>query len=194
MLSPPPRSPEASGNIRRRSRPWYGFSPSALRSLRCPLPSLCHAPRGPWRPSPARRMENTSSTGIRKGLSTAPDPDDVHVHQLEDAPALLALLRGRPPPRPRPVSPAQEEPLITGMSSPGKLHSPNSSRTSISTSSSSSSSSTWSVLFMNTTIYGNSPPGGPEVCAPGSGASGCPPKIPPGSPRPSAAPVIMFFT
>ena len=44
------------------------------------------------------------------------------------------------------------EPLITGISSPGKSYSERSSRISISTSSRSSSSSTISHLFMNTTM------------------------------------------
>ncbi len=53
-----------------------------------------------------------------------------------------------------PFSAPSDDPVITGMSSPGNPYSDNSSLTSISTNSSNSSSSTISTLFKNTTMYG----------------------------------------
>ena len=94
---------------------------------------------------------NTSSTGIRKGRSllrsgvgiyssTASISSRMHLYSSALG-SVEVEVRAR-----------YAEPLMIGVSSPGKSYSLRSSRISISTSSRSSGSSTWSVLFMNTTI------------------------------------------
>ena len=100
------------------------------------------------------------------------------VHEVLDALALLGVARGS-------AARGTAAPRMIGVSSPGKSYLLSSSRTSSSTSSSSSGSSTRSHLVEEDHDARARRPGGPAGRARGSGASGRPPRRPPGSRRPS---------
>ncbi|KGS48724.1 hypothetical protein X992_6284 [Burkholderia pseudomallei MSHR5492] len=99
---------------------------------------------------PRPEIENTSSTGIRNAPSTARSGVGMYVSSAS-ARFMIATSPSSPL---SPSSASFAEPLMIGVSSPGKSYFDSSSRTSISTSSSSSASSTMSHLFRNTMMYG----------------------------------------
>src|SRR5580765_3709469 len=101
---------------------------------------------------PRPLMPNTSSTGMRNGLSMARSGVGMYestasISSWMGLYASLLVSSGA-------SSALSAEPRMTGMSSPGNSYLLNSSRTSSSTRSSNSGSSTMSHLFMNTTMYG----------------------------------------
>ena len=93
-------------------------------------------------------IENTSSTGIKKGLSVSRTGSGIYSSTVFINSTIASLAFGSP------SSAFKAEPRIIGVSSPGNPYSFNNSRTSISTSSSNSSSSTISHLFKNTINLG----------------------------------------
>ncbi len=93
-----------------------------------------------------------------------------------------------------PSSASLAEPLMIGVSSPGKSYFDSSSRTSISTSSSSSASSTMSALFRNTTMYGTPTWRDSRMCSRVCGIGPSAAEHTRIAPSICAAPVIMFFT
>ncbi len=96
-------------------------------------------------------IENTSSTGIRNGLSRSRfgSGTELSTASISSQIALQSSESGSSD-----SSAFKALPRITGTSSPGNSYFDNSSRISSSTRSSSSASSTMSTLFMNTTMYG----------------------------------------
>ncbi len=114
-------------------------------TFRVPLSTL------PVTTVPRPVMVNTSSTGIRKGLSVSLSGVGMYSSTASMSSHILphhshSLLL-------QPHSRAfKADPATTGTSSPGNSYSDSSSLTSISTSSSSSSSSTMSDLLRNTTM------------------------------------------
>ena len=90
---------------------------------------------------------NTSSIGIRNGLSTSLSGFGMY----ESTASISSMILSAHAPLGS-LSAWRAEPWITGMSSPGNSYSERSSLISISTSSKSSASSTISHLFINTTI------------------------------------------
>src|SRR5436853_49523 len=133
-------------------------------------------------------IENTSSTGIRNGLSTSrlgtgmllssavSRSHTLGTHCLSPSMALSA------------------EPRIIGTSSPGNSYFERSSRTSSSTRSSSSASSTKSHLFRNTTIAGTFTWRASRMCSRVCGVGPSTADTNRIAPSLWAAPVIMFFT
>ena len=97
---------------------------------------------------PRPEMENTSSMGMRKGFSTSRFGSGMYSSRV----ATSFSTAGTPLSAESPSRAFSAEPVMMGVSSPGKSYWLSSSRISISTSSSSSSSSTMSDLFMNTTM------------------------------------------
>src|SRR6056297_1825570 len=96
-------------------------------------------------------IENTSSTGIKNGLSVSLSGSGIY----SSTASISCIIFLPHSPSGSPFSAAfKADPTITGMSSPGNSYSSKSSLTSISTSSINSSSSTISALFKNTTIDG----------------------------------------
>ena len=93
-----------------------------------------------------------------------------------------------------PSSASGAEPVMIGVSSPGKSYLDSSSRTSISTSSSSSASSTMSALFRNTTMYGTPTWRASRMCSRVCGIGPSAAEHTRIAPSICAAPVIMFFT
>ena len=90
-------------------------------------------------------MENTSSTGIKNGLSVSRSGSGMYASTSFISSTILS------PHSPSGSSNAfKADPTTIGVSSPGNSYSSNSSRTSISTSSNNSSSSTMSALFKKT--------------------------------------------
>ena len=134
-------------------------------------------------------MENTSSTGIRNGLSFALSGSGMYASISSNSSTILS-----------PHSPAgsssafSAEPLMIGVSSPGNSYSESSSLTSISTRSSSSSSSTMSHLFRNTTMYGTPTCLDSRMCSLVCGIGPSVAATTRIAPSIWAAPVIMFFT
>jgi hypothetical protein len=92
---------------------------------------------------PRPEIENTSSTGIRNGLSMSRSGSGIHVSSASTS----LMIDGTPISDWSPSSARRAEPEMIGVSSPGNSYLLSSSRTSISTSSSSSASSTMSALF-----------------------------------------------
>ena len=94
-------------------------------------------------------IENTSSTGMMNGLSLSLSGSGMYESTASNNSIILS------PQGPSGSSNAiNADPLMIGVSSPGKSYSSRSSLTSISTKSRSSSSSTMSHLFKNTMMYG----------------------------------------
>ncbi len=89
---------------------------------------------------------NTSSTGIRNGLSMSRAGSGTYSSTAAISSRIFGVHSASP------SSAFSAEPRTTGRSSPGKSYFESSSRTSSSTRSSSSSSSTVSALFRNTTM------------------------------------------
>ena len=102
---------------------------------------------------PRPEMVNTSSMGIRNGLSAARSGVLIQVSTASMSSQMQAY-SGAFGSVDSEIRAFRAEPLMIGVSSPGKSYLSSSSRTSISTSSSSSGSSTWSTLFRNTRTYG----------------------------------------
>src|SRR5690606_15973544 len=172
LLPPPPppipRSISALSTPRRSSPTLSPARPSSssLRNISTPVttvffaapnPTSCSSsptftiPRSirPVATVPRPVIENTSSTGIRNGLSVSRSGAGMYesIASINSPIFFPHSLSGSP------LSSAfSAEPRITGMSSPGKSYSLRSSRTSSSTSSRSSSSSTMAHLFRNTTM------------------------------------------
>ena len=91
---------------------------------------------------------NTSSTGIKNGLSVS----RVGVGIYESTAAINSWIAGTH--FGSPSNAFKADPRMIGVSSPGNSYSFNNSLTSISTNSINSSSSTISHLFKNTIMYG----------------------------------------
>src|SRR6266404_3122509 len=99
---------------------------------------------------PRPEIENTSSTGIRNGLSTS----RLGIGMYLSISSTSFTTEGTPSSLLSPSSAFSADPMMIGVFSPGNLYMVSNSRTSISTSSSSSLSSTMSALFMYTTMHG----------------------------------------
>ncbi len=133
-------------------------------------------------------IENTSSTGIRNGLSTSRcgigmySSSAFKSSQIFSAHALS------------PSSAFSAAPRITGTWSPGNWYWDRSSRTSSSTRSKSSASSTRSHLFKNTTIEGTFTCRANRMCSRVCGIGPSTAETTRIAPSICAAPVIMFFT
>ncbi len=133
-------------------------------------------------------IENTSSTGIKNGLSTSRSGIGTCRSNASNNSQIFPTA---------PASPSNArnaDPRITGTSSPGYSYFANNSRTSSSTKSKSSASSTKSHLFKNTTIYGTFTCRANKMCSRVCGigpSTALTTKI---APSICAAPVIMFFT
>ncbi len=97
---------------------------------------------------------NTSSTGIKKGLSTSLSGTGINVSNASTNSIIGAYAGSSSLPALAASKAFNAEPLMIGVSSPGNSYSDSKSLISISTNSSNSSSSTWSVLFINTTMCG----------------------------------------
>ena len=91
---------------------------------------------------------NMSSMGIKKGLSVSLVGSGTKSSRACTSSCIFAEYSASP------SRAFNADPTITGVSSPGKSYSVNSSLTSISTNSINSASSTISALFKNTTIWG----------------------------------------
>ena len=87
-----------------------------------------------------------SSMGIKKGLSSSLTGSGMKESKEFTSSLIFSTLSASP------SRAFRAEPVIIGVSSPGKSYSVRRSLTSISTSSISSASSTWSALFKNTTM------------------------------------------
>ncbi len=117
------------------------------------LSPVCTTPRSirPVATVPRPEIENTSSTGIRNGLSRSRCGSGMYVSRASSSSKMhfASALSASP------LSSALSAlPRMIGVLSPGNSYWSRSSRTSISTRSSSSGSSTMSHLFMNTMMYG----------------------------------------
>src|SRR5690554_1568935 len=131
---------------------------------------------------------NTSSTGIMNGLSVARGGVSMYASTAAINSSTLATYSGLPSNAPN------AEPLITGMSSPGKSYSDNNSLTSISTKSNNSSSSTKSALFKKTTNLGTPTWRDNKICSRVCGIGPSAADTTKIAPSICAAPVIMFLT
>ncbi len=139
---------------------------------------------------PRPEIENTSSTGIRNGLSTSRFGTGMYLSISSTS----LITEGTPIGLVSPSSALSAEPMMIGVASPGNLYTDSSSRTSISTSSSSSLSSTMSALFMYTTMYGTPTWRASRMCSRVCGIGPSAADTTRIAPSICAAPVIMFFT
>ena len=130
---------------------------------------------------------NTSSIGIRNGLSTSRVGSGMYESTASMSSRIFGVHSGSP------SSAFSAEPVTIGMSSPGNSYFESSSRTSISTSSSSSGSSTMSALFRNTTMYGTSTWRASRMCSRVCGIGPSAAETTRIAPSICAAPVIMFL-
>src|SRR5207249_140401 len=122
--------------------------PSAPTPSPSPSPPTHPSPRSirPLATVPRPVIENTSSTGIKNGLSTSRCGIGTCVSNASNNSQISPTA---------PASPSNArnaDPRITGTSSPGNSYFDNNSRTSSSTRSNRSTSSTKSHLFRNTTM------------------------------------------
>lgn len=142
-------------------------------------------------------MLNTSSTGIKNGLSTS----RTGVGMYSSIASNNSQIRSTHSFSPRLVlgflcicsSAKRALPRITGTSSPGNSYWFRRSRTSISTRSNSSGSSTMSTLFMNTTMYGTPTCRANKMCSRVCGIGPSAADTTKIAPSICAAPVIMFL-
>ena len=134
-------------------------------------------------------IENTSSTGIKNGLSVSLSGAGIYSSICSNNSTILFphSLFGS-------SNAINADPLIIGVSSPGKSYSVNKSLTSISTNSNNSSSSTMSHLFKNTTIYGTPTCLDNSICSLVCGIGPSVAEQTNIAPSICAAPVIMFLT
>src|SRR5437879_2547991 len=133
-------------------------------------------------------IENTSSTGIRNGLSTSRFGTGMLLSSAANSSSTFTT---------HCFSPAiafKAEPRITGMSSPGYSYFDSSSRTSSSTRSNSSASSTRSHLLRRTTIAGTFTCRANRMCSRVCGIGPSTADTTRIAPSIWASPVIMFFT
>src|SRR5437879_1689020 len=153
------------------------------------LPHLHLPPLHPPRRHPPRALiENTSSTGIRNGLSTSRFGTGMLLSSAANSSSTFTT---------HCFSPAiafKAEPRITGMSSPGYSYFDSSSRTSSSTRSNSSASSTRSHLLRRTTIAGTFTCRANRMCSRVCGIGPSTADTTRIAPSIWASPVIMFFT
>src|SRR5437667_109299 len=153
-----------------------------------PPPSTYPPSIRPVAPVPRPVIENTSSTGIRNGLSTSRFGTGMLLSRAVSSSSTFAT---------HGFSPAiafRAEPRITGMSSPGYSYFDNSSRTSSSTRSRRSASSTRSHLLRNTTSAGPFTFRANRMCSRVCGIGPSTADTTRIAPSIWAAPVIMFFT
>ena len=139
---------------------------------------------------PRPEMENTSSTGIRNGLSVARFGVGIQASTA----SISRSIDGSPRSPLSPSSAFRAEPRTMGDLSPGNSYLVSSSRTSSSTRSSSSLSSTMSHLFMYTTTYGTPTCRASRMCSRVWGIGPSAALTTRMAPSICAAPVIMFFT
>ena len=139
---------------------------------------------------PRPDIENTSSTGIKYGLSISRFGTGMYlsISSTSFTTLFTPISLGSP------SSAFSAEPITIGVLSPGNLYTDNSSRTSISTSSRSSLSSTMSALFMYTTMYGTPTWRANKMCSRVCGIGPSAADTTSTAPSICAAPVIMFFT
>ena len=189
MLSPVSASSSSFLNISIPVTTTFLFSSvspmisTSVPTVRLPLSTL------PVATVPLPVMENTSSTGIRNGLSFALCGSGMYSSIASNSSTILS------PHGPSGSSSAiSADPLTIGVSSPGKSYWSNSSLTSISTRSSSSSSSTISHLFRNTMMYGTPTCLDSRMCSLVCGIGPSVAATTRIAPSICAAPVIMFFT
>ena len=149
----------------------------------CPLSTL------PVATVPLPVIENTSSTGIKNGLSTSLSGAGIYSSICSNNSTILS-----PHSEDGSSKAFKADPLIIGVSSPGNSYSFNNSLTSISTNSSNSSSSTISHLFKNTTMYGTPTCLDNSICSLVCGIGPSAADTTKIAPSICAAPVIMFFT
>ena len=134
-------------------------------------------------------IEKISSIGIMNGLSLSLSGSGMYSSIFSNSSTILS------PHLPLGSSNAPSaDPLIIGVSSPGKSYWSSNSLTSISTRSSSSSSSTMSHLFRNTTMYGTPTCLESKMCSLVCGIGPSVAATTKMAPSICAAPVIMFFT
>ncbi len=138
---------------------------------------------------PRPLIENTSSTGIRNGLSISRFGSGM---KLSIA-SISFWIAGVPSSPVSPSSAFSALPRMIGVSSPGKSYFDSSSRTSSSTRSSSSLSSTMSTLFMNTTMAGTPTWRASRMCSRVCGIGPSVAATTRMAPSICAAPVIMFL-
>ena len=141
---------------------------------------------------PRPLMPNTSSIGIRNGLSTARAGVGMYASTASISAQIGALFGSSRAPVPF-SSACSALPRTIGMSSPGNWYRESSSRTSSSTSSISSSSSTMSTLFRNTTTDGTSTCRASRMCSRVCGIGPSAALTTRIAPSICAAPVIMFL-
>ena len=130
---------------------------------------------------------NTSSIGIRNGLSTSRTGSGMYVSTASISSRIFGVHSASP------SSAFSAETWMIGMSSPGNSYLERSSRTSISTSSSSSGSSTMSTLLSATTMYGTSTWRASRMCSRVCGIGPSAAETTRIAPSIWAAPVIMFL-
>ena len=188
-----PASPRSS-NLRNISTPvtvdTIGFSPSfIIPMISTELPTLI-TPRSirPVATVPRPVIENTSSTGIKKGLSFTRTGSRISLSHAAISSSTFTVQAGSP------SRAFKAEPLITAILSPSKSYLLSNSRTSISTSSNISSSSTRSTLFMKTTIFGTPTWRANKMCSRVCGIGPSVAATTKIAPSIWAAPVTMFFT
>ena len=136
---------------------------------------------------PRPEIENTSSIGIRNGLSTSRGGSGTYWSSASISFRMLATPSGSPFSAPSALT------RTTGTASPGNPYDVSSSRTSSSTRSSSSGSSTASTLFSATTRHGTSTCRASSTCSRVCGigpSTALTTRMPPSI---CAAPVIMFL-
>ncbi len=138
-------------------------------------------------------MVNTSSIGIRKGLSISRLGVGINWSTASIS-AQIALQSGHSRELQAWSRAFNADPTTTGTSSPGNSYSLRRSRISSSTSSISSGSSTWSALFINTTIWGTPTWRASKICSRVWGMGPSAADTTRMAPSIWAAPVIMFFT
>ena len=139
---------------------------------------------------PRPEIENTSSIGIRNGLSITRSG----IGMYRSISATSFTTDSAPSSPAAPSSAFSAEPTMIGVLSPGNSYFDSSSRTSISTSSSSSASSTMSALFRYTTMYGTPTWRASRMCSRVCGIGPSAADTTRIAPSICAAPVIMFFT
>ena len=135
-------------------------------------------------------IENTSSTGIRNGLSSARFGCGIDLSSA----AISSSMHSFAAASSGFCSALAAAPRTIGISSPGNSYLFSSSRTSSSTSSSSSGSSTMSHLFRNTTMCGTFTCRASSTCSRVCGIGPSAADTTRIAPSICAAPVIMFFT
>ncbi len=141
---------------------------------------------------PLPDMLNTSSTGIKNGLSVSLSGVGIYSSIAFNTSSIL-LYSSAPVSSLLLSNAFNADPFTIGISSPGNSYFVSSSLTSISTKSNNSGSSTMSVLFMYTTIYGTPTCLASNMCSLVCGIGPSAADTTSTDPSIWAAPVIMFF-